>query len=145
MFSGLAPATNFPVLLSVGSGSILVGTVVVVSGVLTPDTNAPTFAAVGPMQVQAVHALWAVQWELGGRVGGWVGVQRLLMVKTVGPSGVSIWGGQRPALASLGGQRPTGWRWPQCPCRPRQEGIHGQGLGFAAKVPCGPNLHIMFH
>ena len=51
VFSGLAPATNYTVLLSVGSGSILVGTVVVVSGVLTPDTNAPTFEAVGPMQV----------------------------------------------------------------------------------------------
>lgn len=44
------PGTNYTALFSVSSGSLVVDTVAVLSGALTPDTNAPTFRAVGPMR-----------------------------------------------------------------------------------------------
>ena len=138
MFSGLAPATNYTVLMSVGSGSILVGTVVVVSGVLTPDTNAPTFQAVGPMQVWAVRAVQCglgcggerraharhqrahlqgsradagtgSTHTVGSTAGaGWVGGYLTPMLKAIGPSGVRGEEGRRPSLDGTGPSVPAG-------------------------------------
>ena len=45
--SGLKPATNYSVLFAVSSGPLLVQTVTVVSGVLTPDSVSPSFLGVG--------------------------------------------------------------------------------------------------
>lgn len=46
--SNLVPASNYSVLLAVQSAQLLVETVTLISGILTPDTSAPTFVAVGP-------------------------------------------------------------------------------------------------
>ncbi|GAX72759.1 hypothetical protein CEUSTIGMA_g215.t1 [Chlamydomonas eustigma] len=48
--TGLTPATNYSVLLTVRSSDILVSTVIVITGVLTPNTIAPTFTSLGPLQ-----------------------------------------------------------------------------------------------
>lgn len=63
VIQGLKPGTNYTALLAVASQSILVGTVAVVSGILTPDTNAPTFEAVGPMQVGGLGRREALKYE----------------------------------------------------------------------------------
>lgn len=47
--SGLAPATNYTALLVVRSGDVLVQTLLVLSGVLTPDNVAPSFTTLGPL------------------------------------------------------------------------------------------------
>ena len=56
VISGLVPGTNYTALLAVASGSQSVDTVVVLSGALTPDTNAPRFLSVGPMQGPSLGA-----------------------------------------------------------------------------------------
>ena len=57
MFSGLKPGTNYTALLAVvssggggGGGLVAVDAVAVLSGALTPDTVAPRFVSIGPMQ-----------------------------------------------------------------------------------------------
>jgi hypothetical protein len=55
VFSGLKPGTNYTALLAVvssggGGGSLVVDAVAVLSGALTPDTVAPRFVSIGPMQ-----------------------------------------------------------------------------------------------
>ena len=57
MFSGLKPGTNYTALLAVvssggggGGGLVVVDAVAVLSGALTPDTVAPRFVSIGPMQ-----------------------------------------------------------------------------------------------
>lgn len=45
--SGLQPATNYTVFLAVRYQSQLIGTVVAISGVLTPDSTPPTFVTIG--------------------------------------------------------------------------------------------------
>ncbi|KAG2444871.1 hypothetical protein HXX76_001609 [Chlamydomonas incerta] len=48
--SGLAPASNYSVFLAVRQGAQLLDTVVALTGVLTPDNVAPSFAGVGGVQ-----------------------------------------------------------------------------------------------
>ena len=57
VISGLVPGTNYTALLAIAaSGSQAVDTVVVLSGALTPDTSAPRFLSVGPMQGPSLGA-----------------------------------------------------------------------------------------
>ncbi|KAG1679176.1 hypothetical protein FOA52_000532, partial [Chlamydomonas sp. UWO 241] len=55
-FTGLLPATNYSVLVAVVYGGQRVPTVVAITGILTPDTKAPTFAVLGPTSGPVISA-----------------------------------------------------------------------------------------
>ena len=48
---GLSPATNYTAFLAVRWQAQLVATVVAITGILTPDTAAPTFSSVGQVSI----------------------------------------------------------------------------------------------